>query len=138
MNLESYCKDANLMFFKLQEHCSNKVNIKQCGTQQKEYEKYFPSTTLPTNDKYFFWFHLSILCGVHGSTRLTRIPYNIMWNCIGQLLFQVRSSCASNLTFEFAHNISFTTTTTAHTNDTANPNDNTPPNHPTRNDCHCT
>ena len=40
--------------------------------------------------------------------------------------FQVRSSCASNLIFEFAHNISSTTTTTAHTNDTATPNNNTP------------
>ena len=54
-----------------------------------------------------------------------------------RLLFQVRSSCASNLIFEFAHNISSTTTNTAHTNDTANPNNNTLQSYKTRNDCHC-
>ena len=54
-----------------------------------------------------------------------------------RLLFQVRSSYASNLIFEFAHNISSTTTTTAHTNDTANPNPHTLQSHKTRNDYHC-
>ena len=72
-------------------------------------KKYFPSTTLPTNDRWditsfgFIW----LFC-VESMVQPDWEKFHSISGGISEdkLLFQVRSSCASNLIFEFAHTVS--------------------------------